>query len=135
MGVPLINVLYQNGDPGTIGVLSTPLLLYHIEQLILGNFEVELLRKWVQSGKKRESSTSTKDGIDEPYPQRRDEEDQIMDCSATRIDSRAMSGLKASEVDNHACPHGSTMVAPGSSVAQDSCPECCWHANKPTERP
>lgn len=38
---------YQNGDPGTIGVLSTPLLLYHVEQLILGNIEIEILKKWV----------------------------------------------------------------------------------------
>ncbi|KAI8971905.1 SBF-like CPA transporter family-domain-containing protein [Mycotypha africana] len=50
MGVPLINVLYQKGDPGTIGVLSTPLLLYHVEQLILGNIEVEILKKWVLKG-------------------------------------------------------------------------------------
>lgn len=55
MGVPLINVLYQKGDPGTIGVLSTPLLLYHVEQLILGNIEVEILKKWVARGKKREA--------------------------------------------------------------------------------
>lgn len=54
MGVPLINVLYQKGDPGTIGVLSTPLLLYHVEQLILGNIEVEILKKWVSRGKKRD---------------------------------------------------------------------------------
>ncbi|KAI8375577.1 SBF-like CPA transporter family-domain-containing protein [Blakeslea trispora] len=54
MGVPLINVLYQNGDPGTVGVLSTPLLLYHVEQLILGNIEVELLKKWVKRGKVEE---------------------------------------------------------------------------------
>lgn len=53
MGVPLINVLYQKGDPGTIGVLSTPLLLYHVEQLILGNIEVEILKKWVARGKRR----------------------------------------------------------------------------------
>lgn len=52
MGVPLINVLYQKGDPGTIGVLSTPLLLYHVEQLILGNIEVEILKKWVARGKR-----------------------------------------------------------------------------------
>ncbi|ORX48580.1 hypothetical protein DM01DRAFT_1385505 [Hesseltinella vesiculosa] len=51
MGVPLINVLYQKGDPGMIGVLSTPLLLYHVEQLILGNLEVELLKRWVNRGK------------------------------------------------------------------------------------
>lgn len=53
MGVPLINVLYSNGDPGTVGVLSTPLLLYHVEQLILGNIEVELLKKWVSRGESR----------------------------------------------------------------------------------
>ncbi|KAI8096644.1 SBF-like CPA transporter family-domain-containing protein [Halteromyces radiatus] len=52
MGVPLINVLYQNGDPGTVGVLSTPLLLYHVEQLILGNIEVEILKKWVLDGQR-----------------------------------------------------------------------------------
>ncbi|KAI9257681.1 SBF-like CPA transporter family-domain-containing protein [Sporodiniella umbellata] len=50
MGVPLINVLYSKGDPGTVGVLSTPLLLYHVEQLILGNIEVEILKKWVNRG-------------------------------------------------------------------------------------
>ncbi|KAI8391337.1 SBF-like CPA transporter family-domain-containing protein [Radiomyces spectabilis] len=59
MGVPLINVLYQNGDPGTIGVLSTPLLLYHVEQLILGNIEVEILKKWVMRGQSiKESSVA-----------------------------------------------------------------------------
>ncbi|KAG1138983.1 hypothetical protein G6F37_002444 [Rhizopus arrhizus] len=67
MGVPLINVLYSTGDPGTVGVLSTPLLLYHVEQLILGNIEVELLKKWVTRGEKRHS---------EPAPPR-DEEDDI----------------------------------------------------------
>lgn len=58
MGVPLINVLYQKGDPGTIGVLSTPLLLYHVEQLILGNIEVEILKKWVARGKLRDQQKS-----------------------------------------------------------------------------
>ncbi|KAI9474241.1 MAG: SBF-like CPA transporter family-domain-containing protein [Benjaminiella poitrasii] len=58
MGVPLINVLYQNGDPGTIGVLSTPLLLYHVEQLIFGNIEVELLKKWVKKGQKKDQESA-----------------------------------------------------------------------------
>lgn len=56
MGVPLINVLYSSGDPGTVGVLSTPLLLYHVEQLILGNIEVEILKKWVTSGEKKRAA-------------------------------------------------------------------------------
>ncbi|CAO3630988.1 unnamed protein product [Mucor hiemalis] len=67
MGVPLINVLYQKGDPGTIGVLSTPLLLYHVEQLILGNIEVEILKKWVARGKlqEKQKSTSSEDLADD----------------------------------------------------------------------
>ncbi|KAI8992416.1 putative sodium bile acid cotransporter [Pilobolus umbonatus] len=71
MGVPLINVLYQNGDPGTVGVLSTPLLLYHVEQLILGNIEVEILKKWVRNGNeadRREQERQAKYGDEEsPY--------------------------------------------------------------------
>ncbi|KAG2206772.1 hypothetical protein INT47_003714 [Mucor saturninus] len=63
MGVPLINVLYQKGDPGTIGVLSTPLLLYHVEQLILGNIEVEILKKWVARGKKRDALKQTSEEV------------------------------------------------------------------------
>jgi sodium/bile acid cotransporter 7 len=54
MGVPLINVLFQTGDPGTVGVLATPLLLYHIEQLILGNIDVEILKKWVRRGREQD---------------------------------------------------------------------------------
>ncbi|KAG0184377.1 hypothetical protein DFQ28_011300 [Apophysomyces sp. BC1034] len=65
MGVPLINVLYQDGDPGTIGVLSTPLLLYHVEQLILGNIEVELLKAWVNRGQ------------EQPSPMQHDEENPV----------------------------------------------------------
>ncbi|KAI7883638.1 hypothetical protein K492DRAFT_159234 [Lichtheimia hyalospora FSU 10163] len=49
MGVPLINVLYENADPGTVGVLMTPLLLYHIEQLIVGNIQVDFLKRWIQN--------------------------------------------------------------------------------------
>lgn len=76
MGVPLINVLYQNGDPGTVGVLSTPLLLYHVEQLILGNIEVEILKKWVKRGRVEES---------EP-PVVRDEEN-VYDSNVTSVSS------------------------------------------------
>ncbi|KAI8065249.1 SBF-like CPA transporter family-domain-containing protein [Gongronella butleri] len=69
MGVPLINVLYQSSDPGMVGVLSTPLLLYHVEQLILGNLEVELLKRWVARGKQRDlEAQQEEDGIVIPSP-------------------------------------------------------------------
>lgn len=80
MGVPLINVLYQKGDPGTIGVLSTPLLLYHVEQLILGNIEVEILKKWVSHGQKQDEQKVQDDSAD---PSNRDEESGI-DSSVTQ---------------------------------------------------
>ncbi|RUO96924.1 SBF-like CPA transporter family-domain-containing protein [Jimgerdemannia flammicorona] len=54
MGVPLINVLYSGGDPGVIGVLSTPLLMYHVEQLIIGSAEVTVLKRWVEKGKRED---------------------------------------------------------------------------------
>ncbi|RUS18870.1 putative sodium bile acid cotransporter [Endogone sp. FLAS-F59071] len=69
MGVPLINVLYSGGDPGLIGVLSTPLLMYHVEQLICGSIEVSILKKWVVRGKERderaraEAETSASEGL------------------------------------------------------------------------
>lgn len=69
MGVPLINVLYQKGDPGTIGVLSTPLLLYHVEQLILGNIEVEILKKWVSRGQERDEQQQVQNNDDEQQQQ------------------------------------------------------------------
>jgi len=53
MGVPLVSVLYQGAPPGVVGVLTTPLLLYHVEQLILGNIELHLLKAWVERGEKR----------------------------------------------------------------------------------
>ncbi|KAG2210401.1 hypothetical protein INT46_004027 [Mucor plumbeus] len=84
MGVPLINVLYQNGDPGTIGVLSTPLLLYHVEQLILGNIEVELLKKWVKRGKVRRAAQEAA-----VAPPARDEEENAQyDSEVTHVASQ-----------------------------------------------
>ncbi|GAN08816.1 conserved hypothetical protein [Mucor ambiguus] len=80
MGVPLINVLYQKGDPGTIGVLSTPLLLYHVEQLILGNIEVEILKKWVSHGKKRDEQ-KVRDQVVGVHDD--DQEDQQQQTSTT----------------------------------------------------
>ncbi|CAO0797387.1 unnamed protein product [Mucor circinelloides] len=83
MGVPLINVLYQNGDPGTIGVLSTPLLLYHVEQLILGNIEVEILKKWVKRGKDRREAQEAA-----AAPPARDEEENVQyDSEVTQVAS------------------------------------------------
>ncbi|CEP08087.1 hypothetical protein [Parasitella parasitica] len=49
MGIPLINVLYSESSYGVVGVLSLPLLMYHICQLFIGNFQVQALKKWVEN--------------------------------------------------------------------------------------
>ncbi|KAF7732092.1 hypothetical protein EC973_006347 [Apophysomyces ossiformis] len=81
MGVPLINVLYQNGDSGTVGVLSTPLLLYHVEQLILGNIEVEFLKQWVNRGRNQEEDD------EDNYIGRDEEEDVCNSDTMTELPS------------------------------------------------
>jgi sodium/bile acid cotransporter 7 len=92
MGVPLINVLYQKGDPGTIGVLSTPLLLYHVEQLILGNIEVEILKKWVIRGRKKDQMDQDVTGDYNSSDQqqttsaRNRDEESAYDSGVTRIE-------------------------------------------------
>jgi sodium/bile acid cotransporter 7 len=53
MGVPLVSVLYQDAPAGLVGVLTTPLLLYHIEQLILGNIELHILKAWIERGERK----------------------------------------------------------------------------------
>ncbi|KAL7322264.1 LRR receptor-like serine/threonine-protein kinase RGI2 [Mucor circinelloides] len=106
MGVPLINVLYQKGDPGTIGVLSTPLLLYHVEQLILGNIEVEILKKWVSRGQKRDAQKVQDHaaGIDD------DEEGQQQQQQQTSSTSTASVHLNRDE--ENAYESGVTKIEP-----------------------
>lgn len=59
MGIPLINVLYSGSSYGIVGLLSLPLLMYHVCQLFLGNFQVGLLKKWVEKGEERDRMLPT----------------------------------------------------------------------------
>jgi sodium/bile acid cotransporter 7 len=58
MGVPLVSVLYQDAPAGIVGVLTTPLLLYHVEQLIMGNIELFILKAWVERGERKHEKQS-----------------------------------------------------------------------------
>jgi predicted Na+-dependent transporter len=40
--------LYGNKHQDVSGVLSLPLIIYHVEQLIIGAIEVILLKNWVK---------------------------------------------------------------------------------------
>ncbi|KAG2199712.1 hypothetical protein INT47_012848 [Mucor saturninus] len=63
MGIPLINVLYSSSSYGVVGVLSLPLLMYHICQLFIGNFQVPLLKRWIEADEEDSCSEATQDVI------------------------------------------------------------------------
>ncbi|KAF9089722.1 hypothetical protein BGX23_006480 [Mortierella sp. AD031] len=51
MGIPMIKILYaSNAGSALAGLLATPLLIYHVEQLFSGAFMVGWLKKWVDRG-------------------------------------------------------------------------------------
>ncbi|GJJ72714.1 solute carrier family 10 (sodium/bile acid cotransporter), member 7 [Entomortierella parvispora] len=51
MGIPMIKILYaSNATDSLAGLLATPLLCYHVEQLFSGAFMVGFLKKWVNRG-------------------------------------------------------------------------------------
>ncbi|KAI9348562.1 SBF-like CPA transporter family-domain-containing protein [Obelidium mucronatum] len=49
LGIPMINIIYA-GSP-LIGIISTPLLVYHAEQLVVGAFLVTWFKNWIERGK------------------------------------------------------------------------------------
>jgi sodium/bile acid cotransporter 7 len=48
-GIPLITAVNSTNNQDLIGLFSLPLILYHVEQLILGAIEVVLLQHWLKS--------------------------------------------------------------------------------------
>ncbi|CAF1211164.1 unnamed protein product [Adineta steineri] len=48
-GVPLISAVNSANNQSLAGLFSLPLILYHVEQLILGAIEVNLLQYWLKS--------------------------------------------------------------------------------------
>jgi sodium/bile acid cotransporter 7 len=51
MGIPMIKILYSSSSASQLaGLLATPLLIYHVEQLFSGAFMVGWLKKWVGRG-------------------------------------------------------------------------------------
>ncbi|KAF9357349.1 hypothetical protein BGX26_003897 [Mortierella sp. AD094] len=51
MGIPMIKILYSSNSASAMaGLLATPLLIYHVEQLFSGAFMVSWLKKWVGRG-------------------------------------------------------------------------------------
>jgi solute carrier family 10 (sodium/bile acid cotransporter), member 7 len=46
MGIPLINALYGTRNEQVVGILSLPLIVYHVQQLVLGAVQVILFKRW-----------------------------------------------------------------------------------------
>ncbi|KAF9957803.1 hypothetical protein BGZ72_001325 [Mortierella alpina] len=69
MGIPMIKILYSSSSGSALaGLLATPLLIYHVEQLFSGAFMVGWLKKWVGRGEEtletfeKRQQPSTKEG-------------------------------------------------------------------------
>ncbi|KAF9335316.1 hypothetical protein BG006_000383 [Podila minutissima] len=74
MGVPMIKIMYSSASASSLaGLLATPLLIYHVEQLFSGAFMVGWLKKWVGRGEETLESfnrtKSTKNQEEESQPE------------------------------------------------------------------
>ncbi|KAI1320694.1 hypothetical protein EDD11_010228 [Mortierella claussenii] len=70
MGIPMIKILYSSSTGSALaGLLATPLLIYHVEQLFSGAFMVGWLKKWVHRGEETLASFETKDHTETQTPE------------------------------------------------------------------
>lgn len=67
MGIPLINAVYGARRDQSIGLVSLPLIMYHVQQLIFGAFQVILLKRWNE----RTTRKTTTIGGEEAKPMNR----------------------------------------------------------------
>ncbi|CAF4077568.1 unnamed protein product [Adineta steineri] len=65
IGITLINAFYGNQNQDITGVLSLPMIIYHVEQLAIGAIEVVLLKKWIERGINKQTSVQN-DNINIP---------------------------------------------------------------------
>ena len=63
MGIPLINALYGSTNERSVGLLSLPLIIYHVQQLLFGAFQVILFKWWSERTTKRHSMAIREESI------------------------------------------------------------------------
>ena len=56
LGIPLINIIFASSP--NIGLLSTPLIIYHAEQLIVGAFYIQWFCRWIKKDNVKETIDS-----------------------------------------------------------------------------
>lgn len=62
MGIPLINAIFstKTNEQKSISLISLPLIVYHVIQLIFGAFQVIILKHWIDKSTKKENIDLTK---------------------------------------------------------------------------
>ncbi|KAG0366926.1 SBF-like CPA transporter family-domain-containing protein [Gamsiella multidivaricata] len=90
MGIPMIKILYSSETGSALaGLLATPLLIYHVEQLFSGAFMVAWLKKWVNRG---EESLESFEKNDRKKLQKQDQDQQDQELQAEELHTTAQQG-------------------------------------------
>ncbi|KAF8981461.1 hypothetical protein BGZ46_002770 [Entomortierella lignicola] len=88
MGIPMIKILYSSSSTSALaGLLATPLLIYHVEQLFSGAFMVAWLKKWVHRG---EETLDTFEKKHQKKSQREQKQDQDLSVTSSASTSVAL---------------------------------------------
>ncbi|KAF9178036.1 hypothetical protein BGZ51_002726 [Haplosporangium sp. Z 767] len=98
MGIPMIKILYSGSDGSAMaGLLATPLLIYHVEQLFSGAFMVGWLKKWVGRGEETLASFAAKKNRKQDQPQEQGQEQEPIRQGSSVL---SYTSTKASFKDN-----------------------------------
>ncbi|KAK3815631.1 MAG: SBF-like CPA transporter family-domain-containing protein [Linnemannia elongata] len=85
MGIPMIKILYSSSAGSQLaGLLATPLLIYHVEQLFSGAFMVGWLKKWVGCGEETLESFEKQPKASKKQHQ----DDEIVDAGAGTVEAK-----------------------------------------------
>ena len=97
MGIPMIKILYSSSAGSQLaGLLATPLLIYHVEQLFSGAFMVGWLKKWVGRGEETLESFEKKPKASKNQQQ---DEEVVYDVGAGSLEVKA-EGVNNNQTSN-----------------------------------
>ncbi|KAF9984097.1 hypothetical protein BGZ75_004353 [Mortierella antarctica] len=86
MGIPMIKILYSSSTGSALaGLLATPLLIYHVEQLFSGAFMVGWLKKWVGRGEETLETFETRQSSTKEGAQTADQGQETRDRTHTSL--------------------------------------------------
>lgn len=87
MGIPMIKILYSSSAGSQLaGLLATPLLIYHVEQLFSGAFMVGWLKKWVGRGEETLESFEKKPKASKKQHQ---DDEEVVGAGAGSVETKS----------------------------------------------